>query len=158
MSRMLIVSVASLFLAYSSVAAGEDFSATIPPAVPESATPLPPRGTNTTSTPASKHNAKVSSTMTTVVGGLAVCLGLFFLVVWVTKRNSTNGSAVLPVEVVEPLGRAPVIWSATIAAAARGPQAGAFERYSNERRDDYGNHRSNGSRTVAGLLPATQSQ
>ena len=46
--------------------------------------------------------------MTTAVGGLAVCLGLFFLVVWVTKRNSTSGTAALPVEVIEPLGRVPL--------------------------------------------------
>lgn len=44
-------------------------------------------------------------TMTTIVGALAICLGAFFLLVWVTKRNSPAGLAVLPKEVVESLGR-----------------------------------------------------
>jgi flagellar biogenesis protein FliO len=47
-------------------------------------------------------------TMTTVVGGLAICLGVFFLFVWVTKRHGPTGWAPLPKEVVESLGRAPL--------------------------------------------------
>lgn len=43
-----------------------------------------------------------------VVGSLAVVLGLFLAVVWVSRRFAPAGSAVLPKEVVELLGRAPL--------------------------------------------------
>lgn len=44
-------------------------------------------------------------TMTTIVGALAICLGAFFLFVWVTKRSSPAGLSALPKEVLESLGR-----------------------------------------------------
>lgn len=105
---MLIVTVASFILACTSVASAENAGGRIPPAIPEPTTPLPPRGPDPNSAPASTNSSKVGNSLTTVVGGLAVCLGLFFLLVWVTKRNSTTATAVLPVEVVEALGRAPL--------------------------------------------------
>lgn len=40
-----------------------------------------------------------------MVGALAVCLGVFFLVVWFTKRNAPQGNSKLPSEVLESLGR-----------------------------------------------------
>ena len=43
-----------------------------------------------------------------VVGSLAVVLGLFLAVVWVSRRFAPQGSAILPKEVVELLGRAPL--------------------------------------------------
>ena len=43
-----------------------------------------------------------------VVGSLAVVLGLFLAVVWVSRRFAPPGSAILPKEVVELLGRAPL--------------------------------------------------
>ena len=56
----------------------------------------------------SRSNSRAPTTgrtMTTIVGALAICLGAFFLLVWVTKRHSPAGLAALPKEVVESLGR-----------------------------------------------------
>jgi flagellar biogenesis protein FliO len=44
----------------------------------------------------------------TIGSSLAVVLGLFFLFAWTMRRGSPGGSAVLPGEVVEVLGRAPL--------------------------------------------------
>jgi flagellar biogenesis protein FliO len=43
-----------------------------------------------------------------VVGSLAIVLGIFFLVVWLLRRASPQGPAVLPAEAFEVLGRAPL--------------------------------------------------
>lgn len=44
----------------------------------------------------------------TVAGSLAVVLGIFLLVAWLMRRSTPNGAAVLPGEVFEMLGRAPM--------------------------------------------------
>jgi flagellar biogenesis protein FliO len=44
----------------------------------------------------------------TVAGSLAVVLGLFFLVAWGMRRAAPRGSVLLPAEVFEVLGRAPL--------------------------------------------------
>ncbi len=49
-----------------------------------------------------------ASSVTTALGALAIVLGLFFLFAWLVKRAAPKGSAVLPGEVVEVLGRAPL--------------------------------------------------
>ena len=46
--------------------------------------------------------------LTSLLGGLAIVLGLFFLLAWVMKRGLPKGTAVLPAEVVEVLGRSPL--------------------------------------------------
>ena len=46
--------------------------------------------------------------ITTMVGGLAVCVGAFLLFVWATRRTASIGMAPLPSEVLESLGRAPL--------------------------------------------------
>jgi flagellar biogenesis protein FliO len=46
--------------------------------------------------------------ISTLVGGLAVCIGSFLLFVWATRRSVPQGLAPLPAEVLEPLGRAPL--------------------------------------------------
>jgi flagellar protein FliO/FliZ len=46
--------------------------------------------------------------MVTVGGSLAVVLGLFFLCVWVMRGAAPKGSSLLPGEVFEVLGRAPL--------------------------------------------------
>jgi flagellar biogenesis protein FliO len=46
--------------------------------------------------------------LATVVGSLSVVLGLFFLAAWVMRRASPRGSVLLPPEVFEVLGRAPL--------------------------------------------------
>lgn len=43
-----------------------------------------------------------------IVGSLAVVLGLFLVVVWCSRRFAPAGSSLLPKEVVELLGRAPL--------------------------------------------------
>jgi flagellar protein FliO/FliZ len=48
------------------------------------------------------------SSATTVAGSLALVLGVFFLVVWALRRASPSSSVVLPAEVFEVLGRAPL--------------------------------------------------
>ena len=44
--------------------------------------------------------------LTTVIASLAVVLGLFFVVVWFTRRAFPKAAATLPTEVVEVMGRA----------------------------------------------------
>jgi len=44
----------------------------------------------------------------TMGGSLVLVLGLFFIVTWLLRRTSSKGSALLPGEVVEVLGRAPL--------------------------------------------------
>jgi flagellar biogenesis protein FliO len=46
--------------------------------------------------------------MVTTGGSLAVVLGLFFLLAWVFRRSAPRASALLPGEVFEVLGRAPL--------------------------------------------------
>jgi flagellar biogenesis protein FliO len=47
-------------------------------------------------------------TLVTVGGSLAVVLGVFFLIVWFMRRASPGGMGILPAEVFETLGRAPL--------------------------------------------------
>jgi flagellar biogenesis protein FliO len=49
-----------------------------------------------------------SAATRTVVSGLAIVLGAFLLLMWVSKKTKPKGSAALPSEVVEVLGRAPL--------------------------------------------------
>lgn len=49
-----------------------------------------------------------SRAITTVFGSLGVVLGLFFLVMWFTRRVRPKGSQSLPKEAVEVLGRVPL--------------------------------------------------
>jgi flagellar biogenesis protein FliO len=44
-------------------------------------------------------------TLTTMIGALAVALGLFFLVAWLLKKTAGQRLGMLPTEVVEVLGR-----------------------------------------------------
>jgi len=48
------------------------------------------------------------SSLLTIGSSLALVLGLFFVVAWVLRRASPRGSVLLPAEVVEVLGRAPL--------------------------------------------------
>jgi flagellar biogenesis protein FliO len=69
--------------------------------------PLPPVGDRSaSSTSGGTSTPTTGRTLTTVVGALAVCLGVFFILVWITKRHAPAGLAPLPKEVVESLGRA----------------------------------------------------
>ena len=53
----------------------------------------------------SLQSPAVGLTMSTIVGGLAFCLGAFLLIVWLTRRNSPTTLGPLPAEVAETLGR-----------------------------------------------------
>jgi flagellar biogenesis protein FliO len=48
------------------------------------------------------------SAMITAGGSLAIVLGLFFIVAWVMRKAAPRGSLLLPKEVFEILGRAPL--------------------------------------------------
>jgi flagellar biogenesis protein FliO len=67
-------------------------------------TPLAPRGQATSGdTPAATDGA-----LLTTFGSLALVLCLFFAVAWIMRRGTPHSQAVLPGEVVEILGRAPL--------------------------------------------------
>ena len=86
----------------------------------------PPTANNTSAAPAApqesapplglgSHNIKPAlgkgsplSAAITVGGSLAIVLGLFFVVAWAMRKAAPHGSLVLPKEVFEILGRAPL--------------------------------------------------
>lgn len=49
-----------------------------------------------------------TTSIASMIGSLALVLGLFLLVAWMLKRTGPKGSAALPREAVEVLGRAPL--------------------------------------------------
>ena len=49
------------------------------------------------------------ATLITVGSSLAIVLGVFFLVAWITRRTAPRGMAPLPGEVLQSLGRAPLV-------------------------------------------------
>ena len=55
-----------------------------------------------------KARAGSRGAFTTVFASLAIVLGVFFCVVWITRRNAPTGMTLLPNEVLELLGRAPL--------------------------------------------------
>ncbi len=69
--------------------------------------PLPPRreGAGSSEMPKPQTPARA---VTTVIAALAIVLGLFFLVVWFTRRALPKAATSLPNEVVEVLGRTPL--------------------------------------------------
>lgn len=68
--------------------------------------PLKPPQTVNSTTTATRPMLPTKS-LTSVFGSLGIVLGLFFLFVWFSKRNSSTSSAALPKEAVEVLGRVP---------------------------------------------------
>jgi flagellar biogenesis protein FliO len=80
--------------------------ATSPPHVADRTLPLLPRGPQSSST--KRAPASGASALVTVTSSLAVVLGVFLLIVWLGRRVHPNGSLLLPKEVVEVLGRAPL--------------------------------------------------
>ncbi|MGD9722850.1 MAG: flagellar biosynthetic protein FliO [Pirellulales bacterium] len=59
--------------------------------------------------PANAQRARPMQPLVTGAASLGIVLGLFLLVVLVTKRGMPKGTAILPREVVEVLGRAPLV-------------------------------------------------
>ncbi|HEX5444161.1 MAG TPA: flagellar biosynthetic protein FliO [Pirellulales bacterium] len=78
---------------------------------PRGGVPLPPRGQARGSASESarlSRPAGAASTVLTGVASLAVVLGLFFVVAWALRRGMPRGAMLLPADVVEVLGRAPL--------------------------------------------------
>jgi flagellar biogenesis protein FliO len=72
------------------------------PPTPRPAVPLSPAGES------SANGRGELPSVVTVAGSLAVVLGIFFLVAWGMRRATPARSTVLPGEVLEVLGRAPL--------------------------------------------------
>ena len=70
--------------------------------------PLAPPSERKSRELASPRLPNSSTTITTVLSSLAVVLGFFFITAWFLKRNLPKGMALLPGEVLEQLGRAPL--------------------------------------------------
>lgn len=69
---------------------------------------LAPRGsTRTGKSPGTPASQGIGSVVT-VIGSLSIVLGLFFVSAWVMRRSAPKGSAALPSDVFEVLGRAPL--------------------------------------------------
>jgi len=77
----------------------------LPTAQPTPVRLSPPSRANSTSPIAGN---KGLPSVATVIGGLAIVLGIFFLVAWGMRRAAPAGSGALPGEVFELLGRAPL--------------------------------------------------
>ena len=79
-------------------------------AAPVDARPLKLAPPSTRREPSEGPKQPVTSgnAIASVVSSLAVVLGLFFLVAWFARRGSPKGTLMLPTEVLEVLGRAPL--------------------------------------------------
>jgi flagellar biogenesis protein FliO len=73
--------------------------------------PLPPRSKRQKSktTTAAAGGSSSGSALWTVLGSLAIVLVVFFVFVWVTRSAAPKGMAPLSKEVVESLGRSPLL-------------------------------------------------
>ena len=70
--------------------------------------PLAPPSERTQRELTSPRMPNTSNTIATILGSLAVVLGLFFATAWFLRRNMPKGMTLLPGEVLEQLGRAPL--------------------------------------------------
>jgi len=68
--------------------------------------PLAPKGERNEDAP--RSTASPSSAFFTVSFSLAIVLGLFFALVWFSRKTGGKGNTVLPKDVVEVLGRSPL--------------------------------------------------
>jgi len=69
---------------------------------------LSPRGSTTNRDPSAPIAPTRSRSIVTVVASLAIVLGTFFLIVWITRRGVPQGLQPLSKEVIQVLGRAPL--------------------------------------------------
>lgn len=70
--------------------------------------PLKPRRGARAESPTAPARIGGLESLVTVGSSLALVLGLFFVVAWFMRRTGPRGAALLPTEVVEVLGRAPL--------------------------------------------------
>ncbi len=75
---------------------------------PAAARKLAPRSSVTKKTPIQPPAPTPTTAIGTVVSSLAIVLGLFVALVWLSKRFALAGSTPLPKEAVERLGQAPL--------------------------------------------------
>jgi flagellar biogenesis protein FliO len=92
-------------------------SATAPSEVPLKLAPPSERGKLDRPTPQTPAGA-----LFTVLGSLAVVLGLFFVVVWFTRRALPRAATTLPGEAVQVLGRTPLSGRQTMHVIRFGPK------------------------------------
>lgn len=79
------------------------------PATGETPIPLPPYGgSNRKGNGVGGGRSEGFTSVVSVVGSLALVLGLFFVSAWIMRRTVPGGTVLLPAEVVEVLGRAPL--------------------------------------------------
>ena len=69
---------------------------------------LPPRGTQQPRDTKGPAPTSLAGSLTSMIGGLAIVLGLFLFAAWFVRRTQPKSAAALPGEVVELLGRAPL--------------------------------------------------
>jgi flagellar biogenesis protein FliO len=74
----------------------------------DEAIPFPARSKAEPSPPRDDEQPTAGRAMTTVLGSLGIVLAAFFVFVWVTRRAAPKGLAMLPSDVLESLGRAPL--------------------------------------------------
>ncbi len=80
----------------------------VTPAAYEAPIQLTPPSDAVGKVPSRQVKGATGGMLTTAFGSLAIVLSLFFLVLWVMRRAAPSGTAVLPTEVIELLGRAPL--------------------------------------------------
>jgi len=87
---------------HSSPAASDDSSRHAP-------MPLPPRSKRQSRQPTTRVGTSSGRALLTVLGSLAIVLAVFFVFVWLTRSAAPKGMAPLSKDVVESLGRAPLL-------------------------------------------------
>ena len=85
-----------------------------------------------------------------LAGSLAVVLGLFFALVWVFRRAAPKGSTLLPGEVVEVLGRAPLAGRQSMHLLRCGNKLLLVSVTPGRRGDPHRSHRSRRGRSFGG--------
>lgn len=68
----------------------------------------PPAASQPSKQPAAEARDRGTNVAAVVTSSLAIVLGLFFLVVWISRRALPKASASLPADVLEILGRSPL--------------------------------------------------
>lgn len=88
---------------------GADPARRLPARTDKSHTPIPlqPRGASKGSA-GSRKPVSAAQSLTTVGSSLAIVLGVFGIVAWVTRKAMPNASPMLPKDAVQLLGRAPL--------------------------------------------------
>ena len=112
MSRLILISLAACLLAAGGARADDPSPGAAPPDPRPAASRHAPLKSLPLAGPdaAGSSHGKLAATggIASLVGSLALVLGLFLLVAWMLRRTAPKSSAALPREAVEVLGRAPL--------------------------------------------------